>query len=135
MHSDSFQLKGLLCFCNPYAGVASARVTHQTRVLRVPALLRLPNQAPEIQVLWFTNVVWLYGTHIFLENNCHIFLETTGFFLRSIWIILFPIRSKVSYFGWRAVPILKTFLPFFTIEIRGRRRSGRPCLQYIPDFS
>jgi hypothetical protein len=58
MHSDRFQLKGLLCPCNPYAGVVSARVPHRTRVL--PARLRLPNQAPEIQVLWFTNVVWLH---------------------------------------------------------------------------
>jgi hypothetical protein len=33
MHSDRFKLKGLLCLCNPYACVASARVTHQTRVL------------------------------------------------------------------------------------------------------
>jgi hypothetical protein len=60
MHSDRFKLKpeGLLCLCNAYAGVASARVTDRTRAL--PARLRLPNQAPEIQVLWFTNVVWLH---------------------------------------------------------------------------
>jgi hypothetical protein len=51
-------LKGLLCLCNPYAGVASARVTHRTRIL--PARLRLPDQAPEIQVLRVTNVVWLH---------------------------------------------------------------------------
>jgi hypothetical protein len=58
MHSDRFQLKGLLCLCNLYAGVASARVTHWTRVLHARFLL--PNQAPEIQVLLFTNVVWLH---------------------------------------------------------------------------
>ncbi len=58
MHSDRFKLKGLLCLCNACAGVASARVTHRTRVL--PARLRLPDQAPEIQVLRFTNVVWLH---------------------------------------------------------------------------
>ncbi len=57
MHSDQFKLKGLLCLCKPYAGVAPARVTHRTRVLQ--ARLRLQDQAPEIQVLRFTNVVWL----------------------------------------------------------------------------
>jgi hypothetical protein len=60
LHSDCFTLKGLLCLCNAYAcvQVASARATHRTHVL--PARLRLPDQAPEIQVLWFTNVVWLH---------------------------------------------------------------------------
>ncbi len=58
MHSDRFKLKGLLCLCNAYTSVASARVTHRTRVL--PARLRLSDQAPEMQALWFTNVVWLH---------------------------------------------------------------------------
>ena len=58
MHFDRFKLKGLLCLCNACTSVASARVTHQTRVLL--ARLRLPDQAPEIQVLLFTNVVWLH---------------------------------------------------------------------------
>jgi hypothetical protein len=58
MHSNRFKLQGLLCLCNEHACVASARVTHQTRLL--PARLRLPNQAPEIQVLRFTKVIWMH---------------------------------------------------------------------------
>jgi hypothetical protein len=58
MHSDRFKLKGLLCLCNAYTSVASARITHRTRIL--PESLRLSNQAPEVQVLRFTNVVWLH---------------------------------------------------------------------------
>ncbi len=34
MHSDPFELKGLLCLCKPYACVASARVTYQTHLLQ-----------------------------------------------------------------------------------------------------
>jgi hypothetical protein len=48
MHSDCFKLNGLLCPCNVYASVASARITHQTRVLLES--LRLADQAPEVQV-------------------------------------------------------------------------------------
>ncbi len=58
MHSDSFKLKGLLCLCNAYTSVASARITHRTRIL--PESLRVSDQAPEVQVLRFTNVVWLH---------------------------------------------------------------------------
>jgi hypothetical protein len=68
MHSNRFklQVKGLLCVCNPYACVASARVPHRTCVL--PARLRLPNQAPAIQVLRFTNVVWLHYFSTLVHN-------------------------------------------------------------------
>ena len=58
MHSDCFKLKGLLCLCNAYTSVASARIMHRTRIL--PESLRLSDQAPEVQVLRFTNVVWLH---------------------------------------------------------------------------
>ncbi len=58
MHSDRFKLNGLLCLCNAYTGIASARVTDLTRVLQ--ARLRIPDQAPEIQVLRFINCVWLH---------------------------------------------------------------------------
>ncbi len=58
MHSNRFKLKGLLCLCNAFTSVASARRTHRTRVL--PESIRLYDQAPEVQVLRFTNVVWLH---------------------------------------------------------------------------
>jgi hypothetical protein len=58
MHSDHFKRKSLLCLCNAYLSVASARISHRTRVL--PESLRLSHQAPEVQVLRFTNVVWLH---------------------------------------------------------------------------
>ena len=57
MHSDRFKLKGLLCVCIAYASVTSARITNRTRVL--PESHSLSDQAPEVQVLRFTNVVWL----------------------------------------------------------------------------
>ena len=59
MHSYRFQHKGIFCLRNPYAGVASAGVT-RILVTVLPARLRLLNQAPEIQDLRFTNVVWLH---------------------------------------------------------------------------
>ncbi len=59
MHSDCFKLKGLFCLCNPYSSVASAK-KHRTRVLQARLRLPGPDQTPEIQVLRFTNVVWLH---------------------------------------------------------------------------
>ena len=46
--------------------VCFVSVTHQTREL--PARLRLPDQAPEIQVLLFTNVVWLHYRAAFVHK-------------------------------------------------------------------
>ena len=105
MHSDRFKLKGLLCLCNAYTSVASARVTHWTSVL--PARLRLPNQAPEIQVLRFTNVVWLhyraareheiFGMYVNVVNNLmriHCLLMTGSVLSNEFPLILLIIADS-----------------------------------------
>ncbi len=59
-----------------------------------------------------------YPTYIFLQGSW-IFLEYTDFFFKSLWDILFPVRSEVSYFGRSYVHILKTFLLFYYWRFEG----------------
>ncbi len=86
MHSDRFQLKSQLCLCNPHACVASARVTHRTRVL--PARLRQPNQAPEIQVRWFTNVVWLHHRAALMHKTFGVSVNVINNIMRMHCLLL-----------------------------------------------
>ncbi len=110
MHSDRFKLKGLLCLCNAYTCVASARVTHRSRVL--PARLRLPDQAPEIQVLRFTNVVWLhyraalvhkiFGVSVNVINNImriHCFLMIGSVLSNYFPLIIIIIGNELRLWG------------------------------------
>ncbi len=89
-----FKRKVLFCLCNPYAGVASARVTHQTRVLQVR--LRHPNQAPEIQVLRFTNVVWLHYRAALVHKIFGVYVNVINNIMRTGIDCLLMIGSVLS---------------------------------------
>ncbi len=130
MDTDLFHLQLLPHFCNPYANIASVLEKHQTSVEDsiLPTRLRLTNQAPEIQVLRFSNVTGcivkllscmkssanlqislimsLYWIHSFLDF-CYLleFLEFTTNFSNLLQNNPCPFRSEESYFGRRYVPI------------------------------
>jgi hypothetical protein len=121
MHSDRFKLKGLICLHNAYTSVASARITHRARVL--PESLRLSDQAPEVQVLRFTNIVWLHNCAALVHKMFCVFVNGIHNLVRIH--CLFMIGSVLgNYFPLIVVIIIGNDLRLrglFSLDRRGDR--------------